>query len=503
VATGVNAATMSPAGSLVPDDAVLVLFGATGDLAKRKLLPGLFHLAVAGLMPRHYRIIGSAPPGGARDAGGFGDLVHRALEDFGRKEVTEQAWATFGAALSFVPSSETDLAALVEAVSRAEADLDTAQRIVYLAVPPPAFLPMIEALGSSQMVTKKTKLVIEKPFGSDLDSARQLNSALHEVFEESQIFRIDHFLGKEGVQNILALRFANGLFEPAWGAQHLDYVQIDVPEQLTIEGRGAFYEPTGAFRDMIVTHLFQLLGFLAMEAPAAFDAASLHSEKQRVFRAMELLDPARVVYGQYDGYRSEPGVARDSNVETFAAVEVAVNNRRWDGMPFYLRTGKAMAEARTTVTLGFKKPSLQLFDMSPEATAELRRNDLIFDLQDPGGVTVTFSAKKPGPQMALEAAACSFRYADSFTVANELAAYERLLHDVMLGDPTLFNDASGIERLWEVAAPLLAAPPAPLSYAQGSWGPAAAEDLVAPHRWLLPDHPIHHDVKPAERRARR
>ena len=199
-------------------------------------------------MPRRYRIVGSAPAGGATGAAGFGDSVHQALEDFGRKEVTDEAWGTFGEALSFAPSSDSDLSAVVEAVSRAEADLDAAQRIVYLAVPPSAFIPMIEALGASHLATKKTKLVIEKPFGSDLDSARQLNRALHEVFEESQIFRIDHFLGKEGVQNILALRFANGLFEPAWDAQHLDYVQIDVPEQLTIEGRGAFYEPTGARR---------------------------------------------------------------------------------------------------------------------------------------------------------------------------------------------------------------------------------------------------------------
>ena len=350
---------------------------------------------------------------------------------------------------------------------------------------------MIEALGASGLVTEETKLVIEKPFGSDVGSARQLNSALHEVFDEPQIFRIDHFLGKEGVQNILALRFANGLFEPAWDAQHLDYVQIDVSEQLTVERRGAFYESTGAFRDMVVTHLFQLLGFLAMEAPAAFDAASLHSQKQRVFHAMKPLDLARVVFGQYDGYRAEPGVAADSNVETYAAAEVTVDNRRWAGMPFYLRTGKALAETRTTVTLGFKQPAVQVFDLSPDATGDLRPDEIVFDLEDPSGVTFAFSAKEPGPLMALETASCSFRYADSFTVANELAPYERLLHDVMLGDPTLFNDAAGIERLWEVAAPLLEAPPDPVAYAKGSWGPEQADGLVAPHRWHLPDCSIH------------
>ncbi|MGH3069819.1 MAG: glucose-6-phosphate dehydrogenase [Streptosporangiaceae bacterium] len=488
--TGASPATMSAAGPLVPGDAVLVLFGATGDLARRKLLPGLFHLAVAGLMPRRYRIIGSAPPGRATGAAGFADLVRQALQDFGRKEVTGKAWEAFGGALSFAPSTDNDLTALAEAVSSAEADLGTAQRMIYLAVPPAAFIPMIRALGASRLVTRQTKLVIEKPFGSSLDSARQLNSALHEVFTESQIFRIDHFLGKEGVQNILALRFANGLFEPAWDARHLEYVQIDVPEQLTIEGRGAFYEPTGAFRDMVVTHLFQLLGFLAMEAPDALDAASLHREKLRTFEAMRPLDPARVIYGQYDGYRSEPGVAAGSHTETFVAAEAAIGNRRWDGVPFYLRTGKALAQTRSTVTLGFKKPALQLFGLSRRETARLRPNELVFDLADPGSVTVDFSTKKPGPRMALEPASCSFRYADSFTVASELEAYERLLHDVMLGDPTLFNDAAGIERLWEVAAPLLEAPPAPVPYAQGSWGPKHAAELPAPHRWHLPDHPV-------------
>jgi len=481
-----SATTTDAPGSLVPDDAVLVLFGATGDLAKRKLLPGLFHLALAGLLPRRYRIIGSAPHG-PHDAAAFQDLVHQALRDFGRKEVTDQAWATFRDALSFVASSDNDLSALVAAISQAEAELGSAQRIVYLAVPPPAFIPMIDAFRGSGLVTTRTKVVIEKPFGHDLDSAHQLDAALHEVFQESQIFRIDHFLGKEGVQNILALRFANGLFEPAWDAQHLDYVQIDVPEQLTVAGRGAFYEPTGAFRDMVVTHLFQLLGFLAMEEPAGFDAGSLRREKLRVFQAMELLDQTRVVLGQYDGYRSEPGVAADSAVETFVAAEVAIDNRRWAGVPFYLRTGKALTQTRSLVTLGFTRSGLGLFGLGPETTAGLRPNELVFDLADPGGVTVAFSAKKPGPAMALEPASCSFRYADSFTAANELEAYERLLHDVLLGDPTLFNDAAGIERLWQVAAPLLQAPPAPLPYAQGSWGPQRASELIAPHRWHLPE----------------
>lgn len=438
-------------------------------------------------MPTHFRIIGSSLPGDVTDAVGFRALVHQALLDFGRKEVTEEAWGPFSESLSYVASSDTDVTALVEAVAKAEKGLEGEERIIYLAVPPPAFIPMIEALGTSGLVTETTKLVIEKPFGSDLDSARALNRALLKVFTEAQIFRIDHFLGKEGVQNILALRFANGLFEPTWNSEHLDYVQVDVPETLTVEGRGAFYESTGAFRDMVVTHLFQLLGFLAMEAPAGFDAASLRREKLAVFRAMELLDPARVVFGQYDGYRNESNVTHDSTVETFVAAEIRIDNPRWRGVPFYLRTGKALAQSRSMVTLGYKQPTLQLFELPAASEVELGSNELVFDLADPGGVAVNFAVKKPGPLMALEPVAMSFCYVDSFSVKNELEAYECLLHDVMIGDPTLFNDAAGIERLWQVAAPLLESPPAPISYVKGSWGPEEAINLPAPHHWHLPD----------------
>jgi len=471
----------------LPEDAVLMLFGATGDLAKRKLLPGLFHLDVAGLMPKGYRIVGSAPAGTGADAESFGTYVHNVLEEFGRKDVTDQAWESFGSNLSFAPSSTDDLSGLAAAVGRAEEGLDHPQRIIYLAVPPAAFLPMAQALGSAGLVNANTKLIIEKPFGSDLASARALNEGLHEVFDESQIFRIDHFLGKEAVQNLLVFRFGNGLFEPAWHRDHLQYVQVDVPENLNVDDRGAFYEATGSFRDMVVTHLFQLLGYLGMEPPADFDAASLHKAKLAVFEAMAPLDKDRVVFGQYDGYRSVRGVAEDSTVETFVAAEVTIDNDRWSGVPFYLRTGKAMAETRTTVTLGFREPDVHMFDNDPEVSTNTSPNELVFELADPGSVTIPFVAKQPGPTMDVEPATMSFSYADSFTVANDLEAYERLLHDVMLGDHTLFNDAAGIERLWEVAAPLLESAPAPLPYAQGSWGPSEADRLLGSDRWYLPD----------------
>jgi len=487
-ATAAARPAMRPA---VPPDQVLILFGATGDLAKRKLLPGLFHLALAGMMPERYRIVGSGRPDGAPNSEGFRAHVRDALREFGRHELTEEDWRSFAASLSFAPATAEQPHALLDAVAQAEQHLGTdVHRLIYLAVPPHAFAPIVELLGTTGL-TERAKVIIEKPFGSDLDSARALNQTLHAVLEESQIFRIDHFLGKEAVQNILAFRFANGLFEPVWNREHVDYVQIDVPEQLTIEGRAAFFEQTGTFRDMVVTHLLHLLAFIAMEPPDRLDARSLRDATAKVFAAIKPLDPGRVIYGQYDGYRAESAVAPDSRVETFAALEVEVDNQRWAGVPFHLRTGKALAESRHTVTLGFRQPARGMFELIPEVSASSARpNELTFELSDPGVIWVDFLAKQPGPKMSLGGAALTFRYGDSFTVATELEGYERLLHDAMLADHTLFTSAEGIERLWEVSTPLLERSPKPQPYPPGSWGPKTIDQLVAPHRWHLPytDH---------------
>ena len=469
----------------VPDDQLLILFGATGDLAKRKLLPGLFHLAVAGMMPARYRIVGSGSPEGAPDAEGFRSQVREALAEFGRRELSDENWQPFADRLSFAPATAERPEALVDAVAQAEQELGAGvRRLIYLAVPPDAFAPMAGMLGACGL-SKDARLIIEKPFGNDLASARALNKTLHGVLEEAQIFRIDHFLGKEAVQNILAFRLANGLFEPVWNREHVDYVQIDVPERLTIEGRAGFYEKTGAFRDMVVTHLFHLLGFVGMEAPARLDAPSLRDANEQVFQALRPLDPARVIFGQYDGYRRESGVAADSTVETFAALEVEIDNHRWAGVPFQLRTGKALAESRHTVTLGFKTPPKQLFELA--AADPLKPNELSFELSDPGSISIGFLAKEPGATISLAGASLDFRYADSFTVANDLEGYERLIHDAMLGDHTLFTRADGIERLWEVSAPLLEQPPTPLPYPPGTWGPDSIDQLVSTGRWHLPD----------------
>ncbi len=483
-----TAAAIDPAAPpVVPEDHVLVLFGATGDLAKRKLLPGLFHLAVAGMMPERYRIVGSGSPGGAPDAEGFIAHVRNAVREFGRHELSDENWKPFAERLSFAAASAEQPDALVQAVARAEQDLGSpdVRRLVYLAVPPNAFGPMVSMIGATGL-GERARLIVEKPFGHDLASARALNQTLHAVLEETQIFRIDHFLGKEAVQNILAFRFANGLFEPVWNRRHVDYVQIDVPEQLTIEGRARFFEQTGTFRDMVVTHLLHVLGFIAMEPPRRLDADSLRAQTRKVFDAITPLDPARAILGQYDGYRTEPGVASDSTIETFAALEVLVDNERWAGVPFQLRTGKGLAKTRHTVTLGFKKPARGMFALPADSRPAMRPDELSFELSDPGMIWVDFLAKQPGATMKLGPASLRLSYSDSFNIANELQGYERLLHDTMLGDQTLFTSADGIERLWEISAPLLERPPRPLPYKRGTWGPAAIDELVAPHRWHLP-----------------
>ncbi len=467
-----------------PGNRVLVLFGATGDLAKRKLFPGFFHLFRAGFMPEDFRIIGSGrhSPGSDDE---FRAAVRSALEQHGRGEL-DAGWEAFAAKLSFVVSSADDGEDLARAVAGAEDEIGAeGERLVYLSVPPGAMLDMVEMLGATG-IAEHCSLVVEKPFGHDLASARELNAALHEVLAEESIYRIDHFLGKEAAQNILALRFANGMFEPVWNRDHIAYVQIDVPEALDIQGRAAFYEETGAFRDMVVTHLLQILGIVALEPPSRVDAESLHLERTKLFQAIRPLDPDCVVFGQYDGYRDEDDVAGDSRTETFAAIKVYIDAWRWSGVPFYLRTGKAMAEGRRTVTIGFTEAPLRIFpNQDPERT--VRPSELVFELSDDPEVRIEVQAKIPGPDIELGRAALTLDVGQAFGGSDGLEAYERLLHDVMLRERLLFTRSEQIERLWEVCAPVIEAPPAPDPYPRGSWGPDRALTLPGPIGWRLPD----------------
>ena len=467
-----------------PTNRVLVLFGATGDLAARKLFPGFFHLFREGLMPKEFRIIGSGrhSPGSDDE---FRQRINQALQEHGRCELDEH-WDEFAAKLSFVASTADDGVDLAQAVKDAEQQIDAeGERLVYLSVPPDAMQEMVKMLGDTD-IAEHCSLVVEKPFGHDLVSARKLNTALHEVLEEESIYRIDHFLGKEAAQNILALRFANGMFEPIWSRDHISYVQIDVPEAIDIEGRAAFYEQTGAFRDMVVTHLLQILGIVALEPPSRIDAEALHLERTKLFEAVRPLDPQRVVFGQYEGYREEDEVAEDSTRETFAALEVRVDTWRWSGVPFYLRTGKAMAEGRRTVTIGFTEAPLRIFP-NQDTEREVRPSELVFELSDDPTVRIEVQAKVPGPVIELGRAALTLDVDQAFDGADGLEAYERLLHDVMLRERLLFTRSEQIERLWEVCTPVLESPPETLAYERGSWGPDPGVELPGSPGWRLPD----------------
>ena len=370
---------------------VLVLFGATGDLAKRKIFPGLYQLAAAGRLPEEYVVIGSGRHSPGTDDE-FREQVREALEDIDNldQDVLEDLLEK----TSFQTSSADDGSDLSQRVREAEEEFgDEAKRLVYLSVPPTAMKDMVAMLGEEKL-TERARLVLEKPFGLDLESAKSLDAALKEVVEEEQVFRIDHFLGKEAVQNILALRFANGLFEPAWNAQSIESVQIDVPEDLGMEGRGSFYESTGCLRDMISTHLCQLLGFVALEDPGSFEERGVRDAKSAVFQDLQPLDPAKVVFGQYDGYRDEDDVDADSEVETFVAIEAYVDNDRWRGVPFYLRTGKKLAESNRVITLRFKPSPSTMF-----GDAEQGCNELVLELSDDPKIYVDLSAKRPGPDL--------------------------------------------------------------------------------------------------------
>ncbi len=395
-------------------------------------------------------------------------------------------WDEFAARLSFVVSSAEDGDDLARAVKEAEREIAAeGERLVYLSVPPGAMAEMVKMLGRAG-IAEHCSLVVEKPFGHDLQSARELNAKLHEVLDEDSIYRIDHFLGKEAAQNILALRFANGMLEPIWNRDHISYVQIDVPEAIDIQGRAGFYEQTGAFRDMVVTHLLQILGIVALEPPSRIEAEALHLERTKLFEAIRPIDPDRVVLGQYEGYRDEPGVAEDSKVETFAALEVRVDSWRWSGVPFFLRTGKAMAESRRTVTIGFTEAPLRIFP-GQESVEGMRPSELVFELSDDPVVSIELQAKIPGPEIELGRAALTLDVEAAFDGADGLEAYERLLHDVMLRERLLFTRSEQIERLWEVCAAVIESAPEPLPYPKGSWGPEAALRLPPPPGWRLPD----------------
>ena len=460
---------------------VIVLFGAGGDLSRRKLLPGLFHLSEAGLLP-DCRIVGTSLEDFDDEA--FRKFARAACEEFSPRVIDDERWSDFERRITYVGQTEGP-AGLAATVRRAEQDLgDEPRRLHYLSIPPKAARAVVATLGEAGLVDR-ARIIMEKPFGTNLATARALNALLHETFDESQIFRIDHFLGKEAAQNILAFRFANGLFEPIWNRDHIDHVQIDVPETLGLGSRLAFYEQTGAYRDMVVTHLFQVLAFMAMEPPTALEPGAISEEKNKVFRSMRPIEPHNVVRGQYAGYRDESGAGIDSDTETFVALKCEIDNWRWAGVPFYLRTGKHMAEGARIISIAFREPPKSMFPANSGVGAH-GPDHLTFDLADVSKLSLSFYGKRPGPGMKLDKLSLQFALHETGRAGDVLEAYERLIHDAMSGDRTLFNTAEGIERLWELSIPLLDAPPPVRSYPIGSWGPNAIHQLIAPNAWRLP-----------------
>jgi glucose-6-phosphate 1-dehydrogenase len=460
---------------------LIVLFGATGDLARRKLLPGMLHLMQSGLVPDSRIVAASLDD---FDDEGFRAFARQACHEFSTRQVSDDQWEQFAAKLSYVNVGDGPQA-LADAAARLEQELGgSPRRLHYLSVPPAAALDVVHTLGEAGLA-QRSRIIMEKPFGTDLASARSLNASVHEVFDESQIFRIDHFLGKEAALNILAFRFANGLFEPIWNRNFIDHVQIDVPETLSVEGRAAFYEGTGAFKDMVVTHLFQVMAFMAMEPPTALDSESISEEKNKVFRSMLPLEPHDVVRGQYQGYRDEPGIAPDSETDTFVALKARIDNWRWAGVPFYLRTGKNMAQAARIISIAFREPPKSMFPAG-SGVGLAGPDHLTFDLADASRLSLSFYGKRPGPGMRLDKLSMQFAMQETERAGQVLEAYERLIYDAMRGERTLFTTAQGIERLWEISGPLLADPPPVRPYQPGTWGPNAIHQLIAPRAWRLP-----------------
>lgn len=460
---------------------VVILFGATGDLARRKLIPGLLHLLRSGLLPE-CRIIGAALDD-VSDSG-FRDIVRASADEFARSPLTSLEWSALGSDLAYACLADGP-AELMARVAEAEAALGgEPDRLHYLSIPPAAAPAVVGMIGDAGLA-ERSRVIMEKPFGTDLPTAVALNALVCEVFRDDQVFRIDHFLGKEAAQNVLALRFANGLFEPIWNRQHIDHVQIDVAESLSIEGRGAFYEQTGAFRDMVVTHLFHVLAFTAMEPPTALTPEAIGEEKNKVFRSLKPLDVRNVVRGQYEGYRREPGVPADSGTETFVALRCEIDNWRWAGVPFFLRTGKGLPDGSRIISIAFREPPRSMFPAGAGLDAA-GPDHLTFDLAEAERISLSFYGKRPGPGMRLTKQSMQFSINDLEVHEDILEAYERLIYDAMSGDRTLFTDARAVERLWEVSAPLLNDPPDVLPYAQGTWGPDAMNDLIAPRTWRVP-----------------
>jgi glucose-6-phosphate 1-dehydrogenase len=489
----------------------VVIFGASGDLAKRKLLPALYRLVQQRLLPAEFAIVGLARTEMTSEE--FRARMREAVEEFSaEKRVDEEVWNSFAQGLYYITgdiNTAEDYGKLKELLKQVDHERGTAgNRLFYLSVAPRFYSEAVRQLGEAGLSRPQdgtwVRVIIEKPFGSDLESARALNQEIHQHLDESQIYRIDHYLGKETVQNLLVFRFANGIFEPLWNRQYIDHVQLTNAEAVGVEGRGGYYETAGVVRDMIQNHVFQVLSLVAMEPPASLDAEAVRDEKFKAMMAARAFTPERVrdecVRGQYGpgsiagqpvpGYRQEEGVAPDSVTETFAMLTMYFDNWRWAGVPFFIRSGKRLPKRVTEIAIQFKSAPLQLFGAAGEHVAP---NQLIIRIQPDEGITLRFAAKIPGQTTNIREVNMDFRYGASFGV--QLAeAYERLLLDCILGDSTLYARKDMTERGWELVMPILDAWAATKhevdfpNYEAGTWGPQSSQDLLerTARRWRRP-----------------
>lgn len=487
---------------------VMVIFGATGDLTQRKLLPALYNLARAGLLSSRFAIIGASVEPLGPDA--FRDLMLEAIRVYATDELDASVLRWFEQRIHYVSGDVRDpefYVRLREQCVQVRGDHDIEDNhFYYLATAPTFFGEIVRQLGQAGLASEDggrwRRVIIEKPFGHDLESARELNADIKQVLRERQIYRIDHYLGKETVQNILVMRFANSIFEPIWNRRYIDHVQITAAETVGVERRGAYYETAGALRDMVPNHLFQLLSLITMEPPASLEADAVRDEQTKVLSAVQIPTPedvlSKMARGQYSegvdageavpGYRQEPNVAPDSRTETFIAMKMMIDNWRWADIPFYLRTGKRMTTRTTEIVIQFRRAPLVLFRNT--AIEQLRTNRLVIHLQPQEGISLQFGAKVPGPVMKLGSVKMDFDYVDYFGSTPD-TGYERLLLDCMMGDATLFQRADMVETGWSLIQPVLdvwkALPPRSFpNYAAGSWGPRESDELLERdgRRWI-------------------
>jgi glucose-6-phosphate 1-dehydrogenase len=474
------------------DHQAIVIFGASGDLTGRKLVPALYNLHRKQRLPEPFSVLGMARSDG--DDISFRQKMKQAVLQFAGQEAWNQStWQAFEGHLNYLqgdPGQAEDLLRLEQRLAALEGSKATARnRLYYMAVPPQVYTTILIGLGKAGMVDEKSgwrRVVIEKPFGSDLAAAVELNQIVHQVLSEHQIYRIDHYLGKETVQNVLAFRFANSIFEPIWNRNYIDHIQITVAEAVGIEHRGQFYDSVGVLRDMFQNHLIQLLSMTAMEPPVSFNAEPMRDERVKLLQAIRPIQAGdtatETVRAQYQGYCEEPGVAADSQTATYAALRLYIDNWRWQGVPFYLRSGKALKSKSTEVLIQFKAVPHLMFPLPPGES--IRPNLLVLCLQPDEGVHLRFEVKVPDTFDETRSVDMEFHYADAFGAGAIPDAYERLLLDALHGDASLFTRADGIELAWQLIDPILegwsgAAAPPLASYAPGSWGPAEADHLIA------------------------